>query len=168
MPCSAGSLNNLLKQILFKWGGNSAIGSGPSPFDFIYGAGHAMEIGFFFGADTSMWGYAFGPGYDFEGRMALSDAMIEYVANFARTGKPKGHHLPKWKEWSNKEGKDKAIVFDADFDDPLIGMSDEEVTIEGVWGELNEELATWDAKYGLGTSAAWGWVPWWFQWSTPE
>ena len=31
---------------LFKWGG---IGSGPSPFDFIYGAGHASEIAFFFG-----------------------------------------------------------------------------------------------------------------------
>ena len=81
------------------------------PFDFIYAAGHAMEINFFFGADTSLWGYSFSPGNDFEGRMALGDAMMEYVANFARTGKPKGHHLPKWKEWSNKEGKDKVIVF---------------------------------------------------------
>ena len=84
----------------FKWGGNSDIGSGPSPFDFIYGAGHAMEISFFFGADTSLWGYSFSPGNDFGGLMALSDAMMEYLANFARTGKPKGHHLPKWKEWS--------------------------------------------------------------------
>ena len=135
----------------FKWGGNSAIGSGPAPFDFIYAAGHAMEINFFFGADTSLWGYSFSPGNDFEGRMKLSDAMMEYMANFARTGKPKGHHLPKWKEWSNKEGKDKVIILDADFDDPLIGMSDEEITIEGVWAALDEELATWDDRFGPGT-----------------
>ena len=152
----------------FKWGGNSDIGSGPAPFDFIYGAGHAMEINFFFGADTSMWGYSFSPGNDFEGRMDLSDAMMEYMANFARTGKPKGHHLPKWKEWSNKEGKDKAIVFDADFDDPLIDMSGEEVTFDGVKAELDAELATWDDIYGAGTSAAWGWLPNWFLWSTAE
>ncbi len=148
----------------FKWGGNSAIGSGPSPFDFIYGAGHAMEIGFFFGSDTSMWGYSFGPGYDYEGRLALSDAMMEYMANFARTGKPKGHHLPKWKEWSNKEGKDKVIVFDADFDDPLIGMSDEEVLFDDIDAELTAEIATWDPV----DQAVWGWLPWWFLWSTPE
>ncbi|CAB1059761.1 Carboxylesterase, type B [Olavius sp. associated proteobacterium Delta 1] len=152
----------------FRWGGNSAIGSGPAPFDFIYAAGHAMEISFFFGADTSLWGYSFSPGNDFDGRMKLSDAMMKYMANFARTGKPKGHHLPKWKEWSNKEGKEKVIIFDADFDDPLIGMSDEEISIEGIWDALDDELATWDDRFGPGTSAAWGWLPWWFQWSVPE
>jgi para-nitrobenzyl esterase len=148
----------------FKWGGNSEIGSGPSPFDFIYGAGHAMEINFFFGADTSLWGYSFSPGNDFEGRMKLSDAMMEYLANFARTGKPKGHHLPKWKEWSNKEGKDKAIVFDADFDNALIGMSDEEVLFDDVNAELAAEIATWNPI----DQAAWGWLPWQFLWSAPE
>jgi para-nitrobenzyl esterase len=161
----------------FIWGGNSDIGSGPAPFDFIYGAGHAMEINFFFGSDTSMWGYSFSPGNDFEGRMALSDAMIEYVANFARTGKPKGHHLPKWKEWSNKEGKDKAIVFDADFDDPLIDMSDEEVTFGDVAAELAFEIGTWNETFNevapgdpgyFDYAAVWGWLPWWFQWSAPE
>ena len=161
----------------FKWGGNSDIGSGPSPFDFIYGAGHAMEISFFFGSDTSMWGYSFSPGNDFEGRMALSDAMMEYLANFARTGKPKGHHLPKWKEWSNKEGKDKVIVFDADFDDPLIGMSDEEVTFDDIAAELAFEIGTWNETFNevppgdpdyFDYAAAWGWLPWYFQWSSPE
>lgn len=148
----------------FKWGGNSEIGSGPSPFDFIYGAGHAMEISFFFGSDTSLWGYSFSPGHDFEGRKKLSDAMMEYLANFARTGKPKGHHLPKWREWSNKEGKDKAIVFDADFENALIGMSDEEVTFDDVNAELAAEIATWDSLNQL----YWGWLPRWFLWSAPE
>jgi len=161
----------------FKWGGNSEIGSGPSPFDFIYGAAHAMEISFFFGADTSLWGYSFSPGKDFEGRMALSDAMMEYLANFARTGKPKGHHLPKWKEWSNKEGKDKAIVFDADFDNALIGMSDEEVTFDDVVAELAFEISTWNETYNevqpgepgyIDYAGTWGWLPWWFLWSAPE
>jgi para-nitrobenzyl esterase len=161
----------------FKWGGNSAIGSGPAPFDFIYAAGHAMEINFFFGADTSLWGYSFSPDNDFEGRMELSDAMMEYMANFARTGKPKGHHLPKWKEWSNKAGKDKVIVFDADFDKPLIGMSDEEVTFDDIAAELGFEISTWNETFNdvppgdpdyFDYAAAWGWLPWWFQWSTPE
>jgi hypothetical protein len=136
-----------------------------------------MEINFFFGADTSLWGYSFSPGNDFEGRMELSDAMMEYMANFARTGKPKGHHLPKWKEWSNKEGKDKVIVFDADFDDPLIGMSDEEVTFDDIAAELTFEIGTWNETFNevppgdpsyFDYAAAWGWLPWWFQWSTPE
>lgn len=148
----------------FKWGGNSDIGSGPSPFDFIYGAGHAMEISFFFGSDTSMWGYSFSPGNDFEGRMELSDAMMEYLANFARTGKPKGHHLPKWKEWSNRDGKPKAIEFDASFDEALISMTDEEVTFADVAAELAAEIATWDPI----NQSAWGWLPWSFQWSSPE
>ena len=148
----------------FKWGGNSDIGSGPAPFDFIYGAGHAMEINFFFGSDTSMWGYSFSPGKDFDGRMELSDAMMEYMANFARTGKPKGHHLPKWKQWNNKAGKDKIIVFDADFDDPLIEMSDEEVLFEDIDAELTAEVGTWDPA----DQVAWGWLPWWFLWSSPE
>lgn len=161
----------------FKWGGNSDIGSGPAPFDFIYGAGHAMEISFFFGGDTSLWGYSFSPESDFEGRMELSDAMIEYLANFARKGKPKGGGLPKWKEWSNKEGKPKAIEFDADFDVALIGMSDEEVTFDDIAAELSFEIGTWNETFNVVPPgdpgyvdyvAAWGWLPWWFQWSTPE
>ena len=96
--------------------------------------------------------------------MALSDAMMEYLANFARTGKPKGHHLPKWKEWSNKEGKDKVIIFDADFDDPLIEMSDEEVLFEDIETELDAEIATWDSLNQL----YWGWLPWLFLWSAPD
>ena len=91
-------------------------------------------------------------------------AMMEYMANFARTGKPKGHHLPKWKEWSNKEGKDKAIVFDAGFDDPLISMTDEEVLFDDIDAELTAEIATWDPINQI----YWGWLPWWFQWSSPE
>lgn len=145
----------------FKWGGP---GSGPVPFDFIYGAGHAMEIGFFFGADTSMWGYSYSPENDTAGRVELQEAMMRYLANFAKKGNPNGSGLPVWKKWSNKEGKPKAIVFDADFDQALISMSDEEVTFAGIQFELAMEIATWDPA----DQAAWGWLPWFFQWSSPE
>jgi para-nitrobenzyl esterase len=149
----------------FNWGGPD---SGPTPFDFVYGAGHAMEIAFFFGSDTSMWGYSFSPGSDTDGRVELQEAMMDYLANFAKTGNPNGAGLPVWKKWSNKEGKSKVIEFDATFDEALLEMTNAEVTIPGVWNELTAELATWDDIYGPGTEAAWGWLPWWFQWSTPE
>lgn len=124
---------------LFKWGG---IGSGPSPFDFIYGAGHASEIAFFFGSDQGLFGYPFVPANE-AGRKDLQHAMMEYLANFAYTGNPndyfpwfeKGHHftrLPKWKEWSNDSGAPKAIVFDADLNQAQITMTTDELTVEGV------------------------------------
>jgi len=127
---------------LFKWGG---IGSGPSPFDFIYGAGHAAEIPFFFGADQGLFGYPFVPANE-DGRKDLQRAMMKYLANFARTGNPnhffpcppwlkKWSHLtclPRWKEWSNDPGAPKAIVFDADFDRAQIEMMTQELTVEGV------------------------------------
>ena len=127
---------------LFKWGG---IGSGPSPFDFIYGAGHASEIAFFFGGDQGLFGYPFVPANE-AGRKDLQHAMMEYLKHFAWTGNPnhdfpcspwlqKWSHftrLPMWKEWSNKPGAHKAIVFDADFHRAHIRMMNEELTIEGV------------------------------------
>jgi para-nitrobenzyl esterase len=127
---------------LFKWGG---IGSGPSPFDFIYGAGHAAEIPFFFGADQGLFGYPFVPENE-AGRKDLQQAMMKYLANFTRTGNPnhffpcppwleKWSHftcLPRWKEWSNNPGAPKAIVFDADFDRAQIEMMTEELTVGGV------------------------------------
>ncbi len=126
----------------FKWGG---IGSGPSPFDFIYGAGHASEIDFFFGDGQGLFGYPFVPANE-AGRKDLQHAMMEYLKGFAWTGNPNHHFsffpwfqhwshftpLPKWKEWSNVPGAPKAIVFNADFNQAQIGMMNDELTIEGV------------------------------------
>jgi len=139
---------------LFKWGG---IGSGPSPFDFIYGAGHAAEIFFFFGADQGLFGYPFVPANE-AGRKDLQNAMMKYLANFARTGNPnhyfpcppwmeKWSHftcLPRWKEWSNVPGAPKAIVFDADFDRAHIAMMTEELTVEGVTAEFEAAMTAYN------------------------
>ena len=127
---------------LFKWGGP---GSGPSPFDFIYGAGHASEIDFFFGGDQGLFGYPFVPANE-AGRKDLQHAMMEYLKHFAWTGNPNYYfpcspwlqnwshfsYLPRWKEWSNDPGAPKAIVFDADLNHAQIAMMNEELTFVGV------------------------------------
>jgi para-nitrobenzyl esterase len=128
----------------FNWGGP---GFGPSPFDFIYGAGHAMEISFFFGADEGFWGYGYNPENDTPGRVALSDAMMKYLANFAYTGNPNGWGLPIWKKWSNEEGRTKNIVFDADYSKAILEMSNEEVDIVDERAKLEEEIAQWPESY---------------------
>ncbi len=128
----------------FNWGGP---GSGPSPFDFIYGAGHAMEIAFFFGSDQSLWGYGYNRENDTPGRVALSDAMMKYLANFAYTGNPNGWGLPIWQKWSNGEGEPKNIVFDADYSKAILGMSNEEVDIVNERAKLEEEIAQWPEFY---------------------
>ncbi len=141
---------------LFKWGG---IGSGPAPFNFIYGAGHAAEIPFFFGGEQGLFGYPFVPANE-GGRKDLQKVMMGYLARFARTDNPnagaschsrsKGAAhascLPKWEKWSNEAGGPKAIVFDADLDQALIEMTHEEFTIEGVRAELEAAISTLPAN----------------------
>jgi para-nitrobenzyl esterase len=137
---------------LFKWGG---IGSGPSPFDFIYGAGHSGEIPFFFGSDQGLFGYPFVPANE-AGRKDLQHAMMAYLAQFVRTGNPNHHlfhphwwkksahysHLPKWIKWSNAPGDPKAIIFDADFNQANIEMMNEELTVEGVTTAFEAAMTT--------------------------
>jgi para-nitrobenzyl esterase len=137
---------------LFKWGG---IGSGPPPFDFIYGAGHAAEISFFFGAEQGLFGYPFVPENE-AGRKDLQNAMMEYLKHFAWTGNP-NHFFPcppwlkkwshftcltRWKKWSNDLGAPKAIIFDADFARAQIEMMTEELTIEGVSAEFEAAMTS--------------------------
>ncbi len=141
---------------LFKWGG---IGSGPYPFDHIYGAGHAAEIAFFgIGSGPGLFNLPFVPENE-RGREELQNAMMRYLSNFARTGDPNypfffppwgkwwwSHHsrLPIWKQWSNTPGDPKAIVFDADFNHAKIAMMNEEVTFAGAEAERQAWVATQD------------------------
>ena len=153
----------------FNWGGP---GSGPSPFDFIYGAGHSMGVAFFFGSDTSMWGYGFSPGNDTDGRVDLQNAMMAYLANFMRTGDPNGAGLTAWNEWSNVDGEPKVIIFDSDFDNALLFMSNEELTIPDVHTAYLIDISTRQISdptfWSFLPAVGWGWVPEFFQWSTVE
>jgi para-nitrobenzyl esterase len=143
----------------FKWGG---IGSGPSPFDFVYGAGHSGEIPFFFGAEKGLFNYPFVPANE-AGRKELQQAMMKYLQNFAWTGSPNDPSgkasLPGWQKWSNDQGAPKKIVFDASFDKAKIMMMNEELTIEGVMAELNKKISSLPENAQKAAKA--------FQWNIP-
>ncbi|MBM4447124.1 MAG: carboxylesterase family protein [Chloroflexi bacterium] len=109
----------------FKWGGS---GSGPAPLDFLYGAGHSLDISFFFGWDSDTYGIYFFNSTNEPGRVALQQAMMSYLANFARTGDPNGSGLPVWAKWSNVPGEPKSITFNASNTEADIVMENWEIT----------------------------------------
>jgi len=120
---------------LFQWGDP---GSGPAPFDFIIGAGHATEIPFFFGWPVDTFGYSFTE-QNRPGREELQKDMMSYAAQFARTGDPNtpGGSLTVWQPWSNDAGAAKCIVFDATDTQAKISMMTEEVTLAGIQKEID-------------------------------
>jgi para-nitrobenzyl esterase len=135
----------------FLWGAGGDVGKSviPEPWGFKLGASHGLEIPFIFGGEDFLGG--FGPQFTFldriifndknrPGREALTDAMIEYVAQFIRIGNPNkpGSVLPKWLPWSNEANVLKCILFDADYERADIKMSSEELTLEGVMDRANE------------------------------
>jgi para-nitrobenzyl esterase len=133
---------------LFKWGG---IGSGPYPFDHIYGASHAAEISFFFGWNKGLFDI---PDLTGPGARDLQNAMMAYLSNFTRTGNPNSgdphHKLPhkrtKWLQWSNAPREPKSIVFDADFYCAKINMMNEEVTFASAEAERQSWVSAQDSS----------------------
>jgi len=114
----------------FRWGTQS----GPLPFNFIYGAGHAADISFFFGAGEGLFELPFTEQNE-PGRVALQEAMMNYLADFARDGDPNGTYSeaqPEWANWTPASGQDKVIIFDATNAETDIGMSAEELILAEV------------------------------------
>jgi len=142
----------------FRWGG---VGSGPQPFDFIYGAGHSGEIQFFHGANQGLFGLPFTPENE-GGRVALQHIMMDYLANFLRSGNPNGEGLPTWKAWDAAATGDKAISFNADMNQALVDMSGPDLTVAEVRTAFLSELTS----LGLNTTqtgtlwALFGQSPW--------
>lgn len=145
---------------VFKWGG---IGSGPEPFDFIIGPGHAFDTPLWQGWDHGLFGLSFTK-ENKKGRKATQKALMAYLAEFAKTGDPnkKGKKGPKgkkgglieWKPWSNDDGGPKALEIDADFKHVFLNMSSESVTFEDVEAQLAIDVLT--------LPAAWQWLPYYF------
>lgn len=144
----------------FRWGTQS----GPSPFDFIYGAGHAADISFFFGAGEGLFELPFTDENE-AGRIALQKSMMSYLADFARDGNPNGsfsQDQTQWSSWTSTPGQDKVIVFDATNDAADIGMSAEGLTLASVnaaWGSAliaagltPQEAGTLPVIFGQGAS----------------
>jgi hypothetical protein len=115
------------------------------------GATHALDIPFFLGNDMSSFKTRFQ--YDLQGVQELSDMMMTYLGNFARTGNPNGSGLPNWQEWSNASNGPKVMLLDASEEQALAKMSHEELFIKDVKAQLRDEIATWSYKnkltYGL-------------------
>lgn len=126
----------------FLWGaGGMKKSVMPSPFNLLMGACHAMEIDFVFGTEAvSLGGVAFDE-KNRPGRVALSNAMMGYWAQFVKTGNPnrEGSGLPEWKPWSNIESSPKTILLDADFTKLKIEMSSKELTEEDIEKALKAE-----------------------------
>ena len=105
----------------------------------LLGAAHGLEIPFVFG-----W-FDLGPQTPLlfhddnaAGRLELSNAMMSYWANFARTGDPgKGSdgELPRWQRWSTAPNGAKTLILDT-ASDGGIRMTSEEVTLQGMLDAL--------------------------------
>lgn len=84
----------------------------------LLGAAHSMEIPFVFGHFKLLGRFdslAFTKG-NAPGRLALSDTMMSYWANFAATGAPgrgTDGNLPEWKAWTNAPAAPALMVFDS-------------------------------------------------------
>ncbi|MCX5823579.1 MAG: carboxylesterase family protein [Deltaproteobacteria bacterium] len=97
----------------------------PYPWNIVYGATHASDISFMFG--TFDRPSLFSCGYSTAnkpGREALSNAMINSVKSFIRTGDPNNSTLgTTWEKWSPTAGGPKKLIFDADQTTTKISMS---------------------------------------------
>ncbi|HXX34690.1 MAG TPA: carboxylesterase family protein [Thermodesulfobacteriota bacterium] len=114
---------------------------------FLYGAGHATDIPFFFGWDIDVYslpskvypplGLGLFNSANQGGRVALQQAMMSYLGNFVHTGNPNGTGLTQWDTWSNTGGENTYIVLDATPTDANIGMTTGSYTDAGVVAAVN-------------------------------
>ena len=126
----------------FLWGAGDAANSAMAfPLNVILGSCHALEIDFVFGTDKASLGALVFNDKNKPGRVALSNAMMDYWSEFARTGNPnrQGSGLPKWSPWSNIQGFPKTLLLDADLEKTKITMGRSELTQEMIDGALQAE-----------------------------
>jgi para-nitrobenzyl esterase len=129
----------------FLWGaaddeGESVI---PDPWGVRLGACHGLDIPFFFGSDNffDFLGAMVFTEENRPGREALTDRMMAFAAQFARTGDPNSPLSSFWwVPWSNDEGLPKCLLLDAGFDEAAISMSDVELTEAGVKSTVAPEV----------------------------
>jgi para-nitrobenzyl esterase len=69
-----------------------------APVSFPYGAAHTLELQYIF---PRYHGAAGAPRPLSAEQQKLSDAMVKYWTNFARTGNPNGKGLPSWPKWTD-------------------------------------------------------------------
>jgi len=111
------------------------------PLNIMLGASHAMEIDFVFGTEKASLGALVFNENNRAGRVALSNAIMDYWSQFARTGNPnkEGTGLPQWLPWSNAEGAAKTLALDADQQKAIINMGNIELTNDMIEKALKAE-----------------------------
>lgn len=126
----------------FMWGAGGAKNNVIAPpRNILLGACHAMEIDFVFGTEKASLGVFTFSEANKAGRLALSNAMMDYWSTFALTGNPNRDKsgLPKWSPWSNIQGFPKTLLLDADLEKAKITMGRSELTQEMIEAELKTE-----------------------------
>jgi para-nitrobenzyl esterase len=131
----------------FLWGSVRDNGESelPGPWGSRLGSFHALEIPFFFGNDdlfVVLHSLLF-TRENRQGREALTSAMMQYAAQFVRTGDPNtpGSGLPEWRPWSNEPDGLRCILFDVDEDQALdVRMSTDELTETGLAEKMAAEV----------------------------
>ena len=106
----------------FDWGSLNDRGESPLPRDLgrRLGAFHSTEIPFFLGTGVNSVSFLTGrflTAANEPGRRVLTDAVMRYLAAFARTGNPNdtvGAPLPAWEPWDPADGGFKALAMDVD------------------------------------------------------
>jgi para-nitrobenzyl esterase len=119
----------------FMWGGVNNPGDGSDlqkDLAFLYGAGHATDIPFIFGWDIDVYNLGLFNSSNQGGRVALQQAMMSYLAQFAASGNPNGSGPTTWQPWSNVSGDPTYISFDATLTAANIVMQTDSYTKAGV------------------------------------
>jgi para-nitrobenzyl esterase len=131
----------------FQWGAWREDGSSPipAPFAFRLGATHNVDTPFFFRNDTVL-GNTLTPllftADNLAGRQALSEAISDYTARFARRGNPNSDNQqePQWRAWSNEAGDSKQLLLNVDGDATAIRMSATELYTDDILSALQAEV----------------------------
>lgn len=123
----------------FLWGSQSSKGKTlSSPYDFLLGACHALEIDFVFGTRTASLGKIVFNEQNYEGQKSLSDAMMTYWTNFAATGDPNSSALFFWPAWTKKDGP-KCLILDADLEKETLTVSSDKLLPKAVEDALAQD-----------------------------
>jgi para-nitrobenzyl esterase len=132
----------------FDWsgGGDSYL----ADFDFIFGAAHGMQNAFFFGNPEDDLKFSF-TSTNRIGRIALQEAMMDYLANFISKGDPNppNSSLLEWPQWSNIEGDPKFIILDASLEGLQLSVSSQDELLSAIYADVAAARAKFNSETEL-------------------
>lgn len=142
-----------LFSLQFQWGANPEVVD--PQLALLFGCHHGRDVEFYLGNTGSVdasFNIPMNTNANLPGREALIDTTMDYISNFMRTGDPNGEDLPPWPAWSNTPGEPKLITLDAGLTDVITAISNEDLTEEGIFEEMNTLLGPDVAEFILNFS----------------